>query len=133
GDHVYDFRRDNLAGLANLPVVRRIAGIDGGTAGADRGAELVGDRKDDLLELLGRTERAATGNHDPGRGQLRTIALRQTVLDKGRQLRILRRGNALDGGRTVLAGRLEGGGANGDHLLGVGRLHGLDGVTGIDR
>ena len=37
------------------------------------------------------------------------------------------------GSRAALAGRREGGGADGDHLLGVGRLHRLDRVAGIDR
>ena len=37
------------------------------------------------------------------------------------------------GSRAAFGRRLEGGGAHGDHLLGVGRLHGLDGVAGIDR
>ena len=45
-----EVRRDDLAGLADLPVVRRIAGIDGGAAGAHGRAELVGDRQDDLHE-----------------------------------------------------------------------------------
>ena len=33
-------RRHNLAGLAYLPVVRRIAGVDGSARSTDRGAEL---------------------------------------------------------------------------------------------
>ncbi len=41
--------------------------------------------------------------------------------------------HGLDRGRTAFAGSREGGGAHGDDLLGVGRLHGLDGVAGIDR
>src|SRR6478735_9636027 len=36
-------RRDDLAGLADLPVVGRVAGVDGGAARAERGAELVGE------------------------------------------------------------------------------------------
>ena len=39
----------------------------------------------------------------------------------------------LHAGRAALARRLEGRGAHGDDLLGVGRLHGLDRVAGIDR
>src|SRR3546814_13996771 len=45
--------RDDLAGLADLVVVRHEAGIDGGAAGADGGAQLVGDRFDQL-EILDR-------------------------------------------------------------------------------
>ncbi len=40
--------RHHLAGLADLLVVRRVAGIDRGARGADGGAELVGDRLDAL-------------------------------------------------------------------------------------
>ena len=39
-----EFGRDDLAGLADLVVVGHEAGVDRGARGADRGAELVGDR-----------------------------------------------------------------------------------------
>ena len=39
----------------------------------------------------------------------------------------------LDRSRAAFASRLEGGRAHRDHLLGVARLHRLDGVAGIDR
>jgi hypothetical protein len=61
-----EFRRDHLAGLADLPVVRRVAGVDGGARGADGGAQLVGDRQDDFLELLAEPQRAAAGDDDLG-------------------------------------------------------------------
>jgi hypothetical protein len=44
-----------------------------------------------------------------------------------------RRRRRLDWRRTTLPGRLEGRGSHGDDLLGVVRLHGLNGVAGIDR
>ena len=43
-DRDIDFGRDDLAGLADLIVVGRIAGVDRGAAGADPGLELVGER-----------------------------------------------------------------------------------------
>ena len=43
------------------------------------------------------------------------------------------RHDGLDRRRAAFAGRRKGGGAHGDDLLGVGRLHRLDGVAGIDR
>src|SRR6476619_4190962 len=43
-DRDIQLRRDDLAGLADLPVVRRVAGVYGGTARAERGAQLVGKR-----------------------------------------------------------------------------------------
>jgi hypothetical protein len=45
-------RAHDLAGLADLIVVGRIARVDRGAAGADAGAELVGERIDQLVELL---------------------------------------------------------------------------------
>lgn len=45
---------DHLAGLADLPVIGGIARIDRCARGTDSGAELVGDRQDDFLELLRR-------------------------------------------------------------------------------
>jgi hypothetical protein len=41
--------------------------------------------------------------------------------------------DGLDRGRAAFSRRLEGGGTDGDHLLGVRRLDGLQGVAGIDR
>ena len=101
-----EVRRDDLAGLADLPVVRRIAGIDRGARCADGGAELVGDRQDDFLELLRRAERAAARDDDLGRGQFRTVAARQPVLDEGRQARVGRGRDGLDRRRTALGRRL---------------------------
>ena len=52
-DRDIDFGRNDLAGLADLIVVRRITGIDRGTAGSDAGAELVGERIEERMELFG--------------------------------------------------------------------------------
>ena len=70
--------RHDLAGLADLPVVRRVAGIDRGAARRRRGAELVGERLDALLEVLRRAERAAARDDDraevsSGRSDLREL------------------------------------------------------------
>src|SRR5215218_7136647 len=51
-----ELRSDDLAGLANLVIVGRIARIDRGAAGADGGAELVGERVEQSMELLRRAE-----------------------------------------------------------------------------
>ncbi len=55
-DRDIDFGRDDLAGLADLIIVGRIARIDRGAAGADAGAELVGERVEQRVELLRRAE-----------------------------------------------------------------------------
>jgi hypothetical protein len=49
-DRDIDFGGDDLAGLADLIVVGDIARIDRSARRADGGAELVGQREDDLLE-----------------------------------------------------------------------------------
>ena len=74
-DRDIDFGSDDLAGLADLVIVGRIAGIDRGAARADRGAELVGERVEQGVELLGRAERAAARDDDLGAGQLGPLAL----------------------------------------------------------
>jgi hypothetical protein len=54
--------RDDLAGLADLHVVRHVAGIDRGARGADAAPSLSARLVDDR-EVLGRAERAAAGDH----------------------------------------------------------------------
>ena len=54
-DRDIDFGGDDLAGLADLVIVGRVAGIDRGAAGADAGAELVGERVEQGVELLARS------------------------------------------------------------------------------
>ena len=61
-----ELRRDDLAGLADLIVIGRIAGVDRGAAGADGGAELVGERVEQAVELLVRAEGAAARDDDLG-------------------------------------------------------------------
>ena len=64
-------RGNHLAGLANLPVVGGIARIDGSARGANGGTELVGDGKDDFLELFRRAQCTTTGDDDLGGGEFR--------------------------------------------------------------
>ena len=70
---------DDLAGLADLPVVRGKARIDRGPRGADGGPELVGQRLDQR-EVLFRADAATAGDDDLGRGQLRPVATRRSCL-----------------------------------------------------
>src|SRR3954471_23494527 len=103
-DRDIEFRRHLLAGLADLPVVRGIAGIDRGARGADAGAELVGERLDILAEVLPALHGAAAGDDDLGRGQLRTVALGDFLTEEAGQARISRRGGALDRCAAAFAG-----------------------------
>ena len=65
-DSYVQIRCHHLARLTDLPVVGRVASINGGSGGADGGAELVGKREDDFLELLQRPERATPSDDDFG-------------------------------------------------------------------
>src|SRR5215211_7014206 len=51
--------RHHLAGLADLVIVRHVAGIDRGAAGAEAGTQLVGQRLEDLEVLAARQAAAA--------------------------------------------------------------------------
>ena len=64
-------RRHHFAGLAHLVVVRRVAGVHGGAGCAHGSAQFVGQRLDHGLELLSRTQCAATRHHDLGGSQFR--------------------------------------------------------------
>src|SRR6185295_16157454 len=63
-DRDVEVRRHDLAGLPDLPVVRRVARVHGGARGADRRADLVGDRLDVFGEVLARLHRAAARDDD---------------------------------------------------------------------
>src|SRR5215203_5183531 len=56
--------RYHLAGLADLPVVRRVTGIDCGTRGADAGAQCVRHRFDIFAEVVAALHGAAAGDDD---------------------------------------------------------------------
>ena len=102
-DRDIEIGRHHLAGLADLPVVRGVAGIDRGARGAHGGAELVGDRLDVFGEVLRRAERAPARDDDPGRGQLRPVALGDLLALEARNARIRRRRDRLDRRRAALA------------------------------
>src|SRR3979490_3444706 len=127
------FGRDHLAGLADLPVVRRVAGIDRGARGADTGTELVGERLDIFGKILAALHGAAAGDDDLRRGQFGTVALGDFLADKAGEAGIGRRCGVLDRRTAAFTGRGKGRGPHRDDLLGVLRLHGLDRVAGIDR
>src|SRR4051812_6113749 len=82
-DRYVDFGGDDLAGLADLVIVGRIAGVDRGAARADGGAQFVGQRIDICMELLGGAERAAARDDDLGAGQLGPLARGDLGADEG--------------------------------------------------
>src|SRR5579871_6071288 len=94
--------RHHFAGLADLPVVRRIAGIDRGARGADRGPELVGDGLDVFREVFLASKRPAAGDDDARRGQFRAVRFRKLFADEARNAGIVGGTRGLD--RRVAAG-----------------------------
>ena len=76
-------RRDDFASLADLPVVGRVARIYGGAAGTQRGTELVGQRGQHFVELLLRTECAATADNHFGGGEFGAVVLGDFAADIG--------------------------------------------------
>jgi hypothetical protein len=66
----------------DLPVVGRVAGVHRGAAGAQRGAELVGQRRQHFVELLAAAQRAAAADDDLGGGQLGAVALGDLAADE---------------------------------------------------
>ena len=132
-DRDIELRRHDLAGLADLPVVRRVAGVDRGARGAHRRPELVGYRLDVGLEVLRLLHRPAARDDDLGGRELRPVGLGERIADEGGDARVRGGRHGLDGGRAAGAGSSEGGGAHGDQDLRIGRLDRLDGVAGINR
>src|SRR5215470_14774289 len=64
------FRCHNLPGLAHLPVVRRIAGINRRARGADGGPKLISDRLNVFSEVFPTLHGAPPRNDDFRRGEL---------------------------------------------------------------
>ena len=133
-DRDIDVGRDDLAGLADLIVVGGEARVHRRAAGADRGTELVRERLDERVELLFRAERTAAGDDHRGAGELGTRRLLGLGTDEARPALVAGRGDGFDAGVAAFGRCLfEAGGAHGDDLLGVARLHGRDRIAGVDR
>src|SRR5690606_17120007 len=85
-------------------------------------------------EVVAVLHATATGDHDLGGGQFRTVALGQFFADEGGLAGIGGAGDRFDGGGATLGGhRGEAGATHGDHLHRRAGLHGGDGVAGGDR
>ena len=134
-DRDIDFGRNDLAGLADLIVVGHIARVDRSAAGANGCAELVGEREDGGFEGRPVLQRTATRNDDLGAGQFGAFELDDFRTDKAGGAGIAVVPDTASTCRTAAGGFClgKGGAANGDHLLGVRRLHGRNRVPGIDR
>src|SRR6185369_5799455 len=102
-DRDIDLRSDDFARLPDLVIVGRIAGVDRGAACPDRGAELVGERIEQGMELLAAPERPAARDDDPGAGQLRPLALGSLDPDEAADARVATRIDLLGGCGTAFA------------------------------
>jgi hypothetical protein len=97
----------------------RVARVDRGARGAERGAQLVGQRRQHFVELLAGAHRAAARDDDLGGGQFRAIELGDLLADERALARIGDGVDLLDGGRTTrCSGRIEAGRAHGGDLDG---------------
>ena len=135
-DRDVEVRRDDLAGLADLPVVsahsphrRRRRGRPQ-TAAPSLSA--IGSITSSNV-LLG-AERAPARDDDLGRGQFGPLRMGDPVLDEAGKAPPSAAASTLSTlAEPPLARRLEGRGAHGDDFLGVAGLHRLDRIAGIDR
>src|SRR6516225_1964773 len=127
--------RDDLAGLADLHLIRRIAGIDRRARSTHRRAHAVGEAVENP-EAVGAAERPAAGDHPRSGLEIRAVGLRGRHRDEAR----VRRQRNADGGlldrrhRATGGGRLERSHADRTHhLVFATRLDGEDGIARVDR
>ncbi len=124
---------NDFAGLANLHIVWYETGVDSGTRSTDSSAEFVGQRVQ-VFEVVTVLHTTTAGNDDFGSGQFRTVGLGQLFAHEGRLASVSRAAYRFNSSGTAFSSyRVETGGTHGDHFHGSRRLHGSDGVTGIDR
>src|SRR5690554_2703244 len=126
-------RRNDLAGLANLHVVRYETCVNRG-AGCTNGSAHQVSNLLQHLEVVAVLHAAATGDNDTGRSQIRTVRLGFLFTNEGRQAGVFYNVQLLNrSGTTFGSYRVETGRAYRDNLDGVARLDSGDGVTRVDR
>ncbi|RMT33899.1 hypothetical protein ALP49_05314 [Pseudomonas syringae pv. solidagae] len=132
-DRDIQLRRNDLTGLTDLHVVGYETGVDRSAGSTHCRTELVGQRVQ-VPEVVAVLHAATAGNDDLRCCQLRTIGFGQFFTHKTGLARIVSSRNRFNSGRATLCShRIEAGGSYGDDLDRSRRLHGGDGVTGVDR
>ena len=129
-----EIRGDDLSGLADLPIVRRITGIDRRAAAPTAAPSLSATRQDHLQEFLLRAER-----RPPETMIFAPASSGRSVFATPRLQKVERPGSAT--ADDVLHTRCrpqarppgKGCGADRQNLLRVLRLHRLDGIAGVGR
>ena len=126
-------RRDDLAGLPDLIVVRHKARIHRRPAGTHRRTQRIGNRVEQG-EIIAVLHATAARNHHPRGGQFRPLALGQFRRHEPRHRRARHRRHRLNrGAATFGRHRIEARRPHRDYLLGVAALHRRHRVAGINR
>jgi hypothetical protein len=132
-DREVELRRDDLAGLADLVVIRDETGVDRSTAGTERRTELVGERFEQLLVVLATAQTTAAGDDDLGGAEFGAFGFGQfamlvsvlcAVSAAGLMLSIFAVFPASTASKAVVRTVM---------TLTVGTLHGSQRVAGVDR
>ncbi|CAE6865191.1 hypothetical protein R69776_08215 [Paraburkholderia nemoris] len=133
-DRHIQLRRNDLAGLADLIVVRYEARIHCRARCAQRCVQLVRQRLQNLRVVLAIAETTATRDDDLRRGQLRTVQLRHFTAHELREARVGCRFDLLNRcAAAFCCHRVEAGRANRDDLDRILRLNRGDSIACIDR
>ncbi len=127
-----ELRRDDLAGLPDLPVVGRIARVDRGARRAQARAQALGQGLEHL-EVLRRAHPASARDDHLGRLQVGPVRLGHLATDKARQSAVGHRGDAFHRCRSAFGGRIETRRAHGGDDQAIGALHRGNGIAGVDR
>ncbi len=123
---------DHFAGLANLPIVGRITGINRRTRCTNSAAQFIGQFFDQLEIIFG-AQTATTRNNHTRTCQLGAVALGNLVFNPLRQAGICNRRNALHRSRAAIARRIKAGGADGQNLFIIRGFHRLNGIARVNR
>ena len=132
-DRDVKLRRNDLAGLTNLVVVRDKAGIDGSTACTERRTEFVGERFEQGVVVLAAAQSTTTGDDDLGGTEFGTLGLGQFAVGQGALGGVGCRSDAFDFRGIFPVDRIKGGGADGNDFDCVSALDGGQGIAGVDR
>ena len=125
-------RGDDLAGLTDLIVIGHKAGIDGGTGGAQRCTELVGERFEQGVVVFATAQTTTAGDDDLGGTEFGTLGLGEFAVGQRALGGVGSRADAFDFGGIFPVDRVKGGGAHGDDFDGIDALDGGEGIAGVD-
>ena len=132
-DREVKLRRDDLAGLADLVVIRDKTGVDRSSGCTERRTKLVGKRLEQGVVVLATAQTTTTGDDDLGGTEFWPFGFGQFAMGQGGLGGVGSRADAFDFCRISGVDRIKGGGADGDDLDAVGTLDGSQRITSVDR